>query len=210
MQRRTPLFIGAGLLVLASAGLVAWRVGGDVTTGADAGRWQRPQQRVLRQPVLLKGTLLPVTSVNLTAPADGRLVERPAQFGERVSAGQFVARIESPELLNQLRDAEIAAIRADQDLASARSVDQGAEHQAVQRRLRQAEGVLSTARHRAAETQMLYDKGVVARVELEGAQQEVQNAEAQLQGARDEIDALLQKRSRNALRILELEAQGRR
>lgn len=201
--------MGTCLLAVALAGIAAWQAGSGDEAQADGGHWQQPERRVLDQPLLLKGTLLPVASVNLVAPADGRLAERPVQFGDRVAAGQVVARIDSPDLLGQLRDAEVAAIRADQELEAAQRIDQSSEYQAAQRRATQAEGALNAARRRAADTQALYDKGIVARTEFEGAYQEVQSMQAQVQSAHDELAALLKKRSRDALRILQIEAQGR-
>jgi HlyD family secretion protein len=209
MKQRFKILIACGVLLPALAGFAAWR-GADESGGAVNGRWHKPQRRTIDQPLLLRGTLLPVAAVNIVAPVDGRLVERPVEFGDRVEAGQLLARIDSPELASQLRDAEVAAIRADQDLAAAQQLEQGAEYQAAQRRAVLAETALNTAQHRTAESQTLYDKGIIARTELEAMQQEVSNAQSQVQSARDEVAALLKKRSTQALRILQLEAQGRR
>lgn len=211
MKTRIEILIGGAVLLPTLIGLAAWQgAGDDVAADAAGGRWQKPERRAIDQPLMLRGTLLPVAAVSIVAPVDGRLVERPVQFGDRVAAGQLLARIESPELVNQLREAEVAAIRADQELATAQQLEQGAEYQAAQRRTAQAEGALNTAQRRAAETQALYDKGIIARTEVEGVRQEVQSAETQLQSAHDEVAALRKKRSPQALRILQLEAQGRR
>lgn len=210
MRARTKILIGCAALLPALVVLTAWHGASDAAAADDGGQWLTPQRRAVDQPLMLRGTLLPIAAVNIVAPVDGRLVERPVEFGDRVAAGQLLARIESPELINQLRDAEVAAIRAGQELAAAQQLEQGAEFQAAQRRSAQAEGALNTARRRAAETQTLYDKGIIARAELEGVQQEVQSAQMQLQSAHDEVEALRKKRSPQALRILQLEAQGRR
>jgi len=210
MRRRTKILISGCALTAAIVSAAAWRSADGDAPAASGGHWQKPERRALDQPLLLKGTLLPIASVNVVAPVDGQLVERLVQFGDRVVAGQPVARVVSPDLVGLLRDAEVATIRADQELDAAKRVDQGAEYQAAQRRAAQADGALGTAQRRAADTQTLYDKGIVARTELEGVHQEVQGAEVQVQASRDELAALQKKRSPQALRILQLEAQGRR
>jgi HlyD family secretion protein len=210
MRKRTKFLIGGCALATTLISVAAWRSADSAAPTAHGGHWQKPERQAVDQPLLLNGTLLPISSVNVVAQVNGRLVERSVEFGDRVVAGQPVARVDSPELVGELRDAEIAAIRADQELEAAQRIDQGAEYQAAQRRAVQAEGALGAAQRHTADTQALYDKGIVARTELEGVRQEVQGAEAQVQSARDELVALQKKRSPQALRILQLEAQGRR
>jgi HlyD family secretion protein len=210
MRRRVKFLLGGCALVAVLFGLAVWRSANFTSETPHGGRWQQPQPRTLEQPLLLRGTLLPAASVNVAAPVDGLLVDRLVQFGDRVVAGQPLARIASPDLVGHLRDAEVAAIRAEEELAGAQRIDESPEFQAAQRRAVQADGALASARRRAAETQTLYDKGIVARTELEGAHMDAQGAEAQAQGSQDELAALRKKRSPRALRILQLEAQGRR
>lgn len=209
MQKRTKILIGGCALAVALVSAAAWRSAHGDVAEVHGGRWQKPEPRSVDEPLLLNGTLLPVASVNVVAQVDGRLVERLVEFGDRVVAGQPIARVDSPELVGQLRDAEVATIRADQELQAAQRIDQATEYQAAQRRTVQAGSALSAAERRSADTQTLYDKGIIARTELEGVRQEVEGAEAQVQGARDELAALQQKRSPQALRILQLEAHGR-
>lgn len=56
---------------------------------------------------------------------------------------------------------------------------------------------------------MLYDKGIIARTELDAGKQEIDTGQSQVDGARDEIATLRLKRAPAALRVLELDLENR-
>ena len=174
------------------------------------GHWLKAAPMPALQPLLLQGALAPVNVVNLGAPVDSVLLAKYVQLGETVAAGQKLAQVSDVELKRQLRDAEIAAIQAQQALNAARRLESSTEYQAATRRLLAARNVLAAAQGRGAEAQRLYDKGIIARAERDAVKQEIDTGQSQLDGARDEIATLELKRSGTALRILELEVENRR
>lgn len=200
----------AAVIVLLVAATGWWQLSPAGTDEPVGGSWQAVERQSIAQPISLKGTLLPVNSVNIVSPVDGRLGARDVQFGDKVSAGQVLAHIDSAELANQLREAEIGTIRAEQELDNARHLEDGTEYKAASRRVTTARNALATSERHLVETQSLYDKGIIARTELEGIQQELENARSQVQSSADEIATLKLKQSNSALRILHLELDSRR
>jgi membrane fusion protein, multidrug efflux system len=98
----------------------------------------------------------------------GRLIERPVNIGERVKAGQVLAKLDPENELNELRSAESAFAAAQGQLTYARGTFE---------RQRQLLANGHTPRAR-------FDQAQNA---LQSAQSQVDNAQAQLQIARDRV-----------------------
>jgi membrane fusion protein, multidrug efflux system len=98
----------------------------------------------------------------------GRMIERPVNVGDRVEAGQVLAKLDPENELNALRSAEAALVAAQGQLTYARG-DFERQRQLL------ANGHTPRAR---------FDQSQKA---LQNAQSQVDNAEAQLQIARDRV-----------------------
>ncbi|HYZ84107.1 MAG TPA: efflux RND transporter periplasmic adaptor subunit [Bryobacteraceae bacterium] len=132
----------------------------------------------------LSGTVQAVTETGLYARADGYVKNRIADIGDRVRRGDLLVELESPEVDQQLRQAQAT-------LQQARSA------------LRQAEAAREQARANAAlaETTMsrwkeLVEKGILSRQEgdeksavYEARQADVAAAEAQIEAAQNAVQA---------------------
>ncbi|WP_429455432.1 efflux RND transporter periplasmic adaptor subunit [Paraburkholderia sp. JPY465] len=175
----------------------------------ESGHWIKAVTEQGAQPLLIQGVLSPVNSVDIVAPSEGVLRAKYVQFGDRVTTGQRIAQVSDSELMRQLREAEIAAIQAKQALIVARQLESSTEYRAAARRLLAAQSTLAHARHRGVEAQMLFDKGIIARTEVDASKQEIDTSVSQVDGARDEIATLELKRSGAALRVLELDLENR-
>lgn len=209
--RQVAVVLVAGTACLAAVSFATMRsVASRAGDEASAGHWQSVERRLSSEPVLLRGSLQAASQIIVAAPFDGRIAERFVEWGDAVVQGQRLARLESPELEQQEREAEIALIRSEQELGNAIHVEQGPEYAMASRRLAAARTAAQSARRRAAETQTLFDKGIIARQELDAAQQEVDSADAQSLGAQDELTALRNKQSGQGIRMLELDARNRR
>ena len=74
------------------------------------------EQRAGGDVVSLTGTIQAETEVNLGFRIDGRMVERLANVGDRVAAGQVVARLDRTNEENNLRSARAALVAAEAQL----------------------------------------------------------------------------------------------
>ncbi|AYB58141.1 efflux RND transporter periplasmic adaptor subunit [Ralstonia solanacearum] len=191
-------------------GLISWGLA-RVARPAEPedGHWLKAARQASSQPLLLQGALRPVDAVNIAAPVEGVLLAKFVQFGDTVTAGQKLAQVSDTELRRQLREAEIASIQAQQALNAAQQIESSTEYQAAARRLLAAQNSLASAQRRGREAQMLYEKGIIARTELEAGKQEIDAGQSQVDGARDEIATLRLKRTPAALRVLELDLENR-
>jgi multidrug efflux system membrane fusion protein len=138
----------------------------------------------------LSGEVRARTESRLSFRVGGKLIERPAEVGQVVKAGQLLARLDASDLLlaSQAAQAQVAAAQSQRDLAAAdlkRFTDlkaqgfvSGAEIERRQATLQAAEATLRQARaqgavqgHQADYTRLLADAtGVVVSVEAEVGQ----------------------------------------
>ena len=127
---------------------------------------------VARQPsgeaVILTGHIEAENEAALAFRISGRMIERPVNVGDRVQAGQLLARLDPQNEQNALRSAQAA--------------------------LSAAQGQLTQARNNYGRQQNLLTRGVISRAEfdhaqegLQTAQAQVDDAEAQLKIARDRL-----------------------
>ncbi|HET9228518.1 MAG TPA: efflux RND transporter periplasmic adaptor subunit, partial [Thermoanaerobaculia bacterium] len=110
------------------------------------------------------GTLQARATADLFAKVDGQIVEIRADTGERVAAGQVLARIDAGEL-NERVDQAQAAVRMSEATLGERRAN------------------LSIARSTAERTRALFEQQLVSELQHEQAQAELQAAEAQVQVA---------------------------
>ena len=69
------------------------------------------------QPLIIQGEA-DATRIDIAARVDGRVGERPVQRGDNVAAGQLLYKIDNPELLTQLNEAEAGLAVASAQLAN--------------------------------------------------------------------------------------------
>ena len=147
--------------------------------------------------ISLPGNIQAETEAPIFARADGYIKRRLADIGDRVKAGELLAEIDSPELEQQIREAEAAVKRAQSALRQGEAA------------LGQARANLGLAEVTAKRWQTLVDKGVLSKQDgdekqfaYEARRADVASAEANVQAARDNIsatEAILQ-------RLLELQS----
>lgn len=132
----------------------------------------------------LPASVQPLTEAVVFARADGYVKRRLADIGDRVKSGQLLAEIESPELDQQIREAQATLKRAQSSLLQAEAV------------LEQAKANLRLAEVTARRWQNLVSKGVLSKQDGDEKQSardarraDVAAAEAAVQSARDNIAA---------------------
>lgn len=134
--------------------------------------------------ISLPGAVQAEIETPVFARADGYIKRRHVDIGDRVKPGQLLAEIDSPELEQQIREAEAALNRARSTLRQAQ-----ASHQ-------QALANLGLAEVTARRWQTLVEKGVLSkqdgdekRAAYEARRADAAAAEANVQAARDNISA---------------------
>jgi len=134
--------------------------------------------------VSLPGNVQAETETPVFARADGYIKRRVADIGDRVKAGQLLAEIDSPELDQQIREAQAAVKRSQSAFRQAEAA------------LGQARANLGLAEVTARRWQTLVNKGVLSKQDgdekraiLEARTADAAAAEANVQTARETISA---------------------
>jgi len=119
------------------------------------------ERRAGGEPVSLTGQIRAQDEVSLAFRIDGRVLERRLNIGDRVKAGQLVARLDPLIQQNGLRSA--------------------------QANLSAAQGQLTQARNTFERQQALVIKGFTTRAQFDQAQQGLQTAQAQVDSAQAQL-----------------------
>jgi RND family efflux transporter MFP subunit len=118
--------------------------------------------------LLVNGTIIAKSQVNVLPKTSGRIIELKVAEGDRVTQGQVIARLETPELGWQLQQQKSGLISAEANL------DQAEDNHTRMKELA-AEGVISQQQLKGAETQVK-----VARSQLKQAKAAISLMESQL------------------------------
>ncbi len=205
-QWRLPL----ALLLAALAVLGGWHVWRASVSGPASGQWVGVRTDSNSQPIILDGLLEPATSINITAPFDGKIVKMPVRTGDQVAAGATLMEIASSELLAELRDAEAAMLRAQQTLDQLVSWGSSPEMLAAQRQLSTSQTARGSAQRNFDEIKSLYEKGIVPRIEFEASEREVASSQAQVSAAMDGLAAMREKGGTVQRKLAQLDLENRR
>lgn len=133
---------------------------------------------------------------------------RWVQPGDRVEKGDPLTELNTDSVKTELREAQAADIRAQEELAGVLNWQTGIEMTAAQRQVFSAQSQAQAAEARLAESQALFDKGIVARSELDRARFELASATEQLQNAKDGLASTAQKGGASQLQLARLGAES--
>lgn len=158
---------------------------------AQQGRWVAAQFEPLVQDISLVGKIVPSKAIALSAPFEGHVLNSHVEVGQRVSAGQTLLEMDPGLVDIQLREAlalQLKARRAVQDL---QNWPNGVEATRARRAVKNAERVIRHTESKLRETQTLFERGIIARIELNDLQQQLQTQYIDLQTAKDELQEIL-------------------
>jgi len=119
------------------------------------------EKQDLGETVTLTGHVRPRDEASLGFRIGGRMIERSVNLGDRVQAGQTIAKLEPLDELNALRSAQAA--------------------------LNSANGIVTRTRNDFERQQTLLRQGHTTRARFDQAQQELQTAEAKVKDAQAQL-----------------------
>jgi HlyD family secretion protein len=185
-MKRTTIFIGAAVIIIAGInfGIVsARRASPPVPAPAPAGRGEIVAAGPGRVEALSE-------EVRVSAQVGGRLQSVLVEDNDRVTRGQLLATIENADFRARVSSAE-ATLKLRE--AEARKVHNGArvqERRDAEAAVREAEAVLNNANADAVRRRDLFKDAVIARAELDNAEQAFGVARARLDSARERLSLL--------------------
>lgn len=170
------------------------------------GIWQRSQstarrQRlaadtvpVLRQDIQLRvkaaGVIRPTTPVNISPKRPGRLVALLVDQGQRVAAGQVLARMDASDLEGEEQQARGSLAAAEATLRRLRAGNRPQEIQQAHDDLAQAEADLIAVRSAYQSDQRLYGSGAISRLAADTSRSRYRATLARIEGLRARLDLL--------------------
>ena len=211
-QRRRRALTIVGLLVLGATGTGAWWWFGerpDATAAVAEPTFVAVTPRTYQATIPAPGTLRAAATAEVRSQNNGTLLW-VAALGDRVAAGDVVARLDPVDLARDVRDAELALERSERALVAARAdrvdVERSLTNAAfdAERRLARARDAAAEARSRLDLTTRLAAIGSVSPRELADAEaalvsalEEVANAERALATAQADLDTRVARAERD-------------
>ena len=149
----------------------------------------RPATRELR----LTGTLVPSEEHTVTAPFEGIVLEKHVSLGQRVAAGDVLARINTRDVEIRLREAESALIKARRQLEQLENWESSPEVNSAKRTLAQSERRLDNLSRRVEQSERLLDIGIIAEGDYEGELEQLQNQRMDVISAEEALASTLRR-----------------
>lgn len=171
-SKRTLLIIGGVIVVL--TGISAIIGNRQDVTQVDTDTVERNR---LIETVIASGRIQPEVEVKISAEVSGQLIELPVREGDRVEAGQLLARINPDIYESRLSQTKAALDNARSSRATAKA------------RLVQSQAAFSAAELAFRRNKGLHENGVMSTADFEQAQVAFQSAEADLEATKQGLES---------------------
>lgn len=182
------------LLLLAGGGLWAWQ----------SWRWgqQREQQTkveaqttaAVRQDLTVKisasGTVQPITPVNVSPKQPGRLVALYVEQGDRVVAGQALARMDASNLQGSLLQAQAGVKEAQANLRKLQAGNRPQDIGQAEQALGEAQAQMVAIRSVYESNQALYRSGALSQTDWDRSRSDYEAAQARINRLTQSLDLL--------------------
>lgn len=205
MTIKVPLRLNG--LVLATLLFVFWPSVIRAGSGGAAGEFKTV--KVLPTPIAVRlsfmGTVIPGATAPVAAPFEGIIREKRTGIGDRVQAGDTLIVMDTSEVEMRFREAESAQLKAQLNADSLSKWEAGPEVMRARRTLATAETTLENAQRQERETKALFDRGIVARMEYDGATQQLNSQRIQVETARQDLEAVLERGNASNKRLADIE-----
>ncbi|MGE5508783.1 MAG: HlyD family secretion protein [Chitinophagales bacterium] len=188
-KKRLRLIVPLVIVLAGSVGLVTWLVTRDNRAND----------------VLTTSGTIEATDVPVAAEVAGKVAAVLVEEGQRVRAGEPLAKLDTTALSIQLEQARAALKMAQARLAEAQAGPRAAQVRQTDELARQASAALEGAQKNFDTVKQLYDQGVAPKTQLDAATTALDTARAQAKAARAQAD--LVKQGATAEQLKQLEAQ---
>jgi HlyD family secretion protein len=202
-------------LILGTVGLVGWQAWQSSQQQTEQAQIELKTEPVVRQDLTIRvsasGTVQPITPVNISPKQPGRLAELLVDQGDRVTAGQILARMDNSGLQGQLLQAKGNLAEAEANLQKHLAGNRPQEIQEAEQSLQEAKADMIAVRSIYESNRDLYQSGAISRNELHQSQADYEAAEARIRRHEEHLN-LLREGARQedieAARAQVLQAQG--
>lgn len=178
-----------GLVVVAAATVIGYRA--PAADQPKNGQWIPVQAAPLVHQIGLVGKIEPQKTITLTAPFDGNVRAVLVEQGQRVESGQTLVQMDPALLEIQLRDALSAQLKARRTVQELQDWSNSQQVARSRRSLRAVEMSVGNNERKLRESQTLFQRGIIARGELDDLQQQLQTQRLDLAAAQGDLQQAL-------------------
>jgi len=180
--------VAAGVVVAGSATYV---IVDRTTPRIDVAKLTVPvEAKDLTLRINASGKVVPIQSVNVSPKVAGVLKELLVDQGDRVQAGQIIAKMDDADLQAQLIQVRAKLAQAQAELAQARAGNRVQEIDRAQAQVDAAQARANFSRAKLERYRTLTQQGAIAQNELEQYISESQSAQANLREAQRQLSLL--------------------
>ncbi|RNM20704.1 HlyD family efflux transporter periplasmic adaptor subunit [Dickeya undicola] len=205
--RQRPLRQRMALMVALVLGVAAilWTRWPSATRDIPQTHWLRVEPQVLENRLGLTGRIQAATTLTLSAPFEGMIKDVLVNEGQRVDAGQPLLTLDTSLLDIQLRQALADLLKAQRTVQDMQHWEQGQDVARARRTLNNARISLANTEANLKDTRTLFERGIVARMEVDVLAQQAQAQRLDLSAAQEELQAALDRGRGENRQIAEME-----
>ncbi|MDC9821801.1 HlyD family efflux transporter periplasmic adaptor subunit [Pectobacterium polonicum] len=169
------------------------------------GQWLPIQPQRLENQLGLVGRIQAATQTTLAAPFEGVIREVLAREGQRVEQGQTLLVLDPGQIEIQLRQAQAELLKAQREVQSLKQWEQSSEVSRARRAVNSAQSTFSNTQANLRDTQALFERGIVARMEVDTLKQQIRTQEQDVIAAQEEYRTVLARANGEDRKIAEME-----
>ncbi|MFD4838011.1 efflux RND transporter periplasmic adaptor subunit [Achromobacter sp. NPDC058515] len=163
----------------------------------------RPQR--VEQHLGMIGRIQAARQETLSAPFEGVIREVLAQEGQAIEAGQTLLRMDTGQIEIQVRQAQAELLKAQREAHQLRNWDNSPEVFRARHAVQNARSALDVAQANLRDTRALFERGIVARMEVDTLAQQVRRQQQDFLIAGDELRTAEARGKGMRLKIAEME-----
>jgi PAS domain S-box-containing protein len=153
----------------------------------------KPTKETVVSEVTLGGRLEPLNIVNMVCPFDSQIADKMYGYGQLVKREDSLLRLATDQIETQLREAETALIKAQQEYEKYINWETDTEMNQAKRQLQRSKMTLDSTRSKLDETKLLLDKGLVQRSEYDSLREQHQNQLLELKNSEESFASVQKK-----------------
>ncbi len=147
----------------------------------------------LTDSITLKGVLKPIQVINITSPTSGMVKEKLFEYGQAVTKGQILLRLDRNETEVKYREAKTAYIEAAEKVEELKNWSNGNEISKAQQSVTRSKLSLDGYQKTLQETERLFKKEIVPATEYTSAKQQFTTAKMDYEASLRDLEVVRKK-----------------
>ncbi|AHF68528.1 hypothetical protein PCH70_33750 [Pseudomonas cichorii JBC1] len=163
------------------------------------------QPQLLESQLGLVGRIEAASRSTMAAPFEGVVQQVAVVEGQRVERGQHLLTLDTAQLDIQLREALAAQLKLQRTVKDMENWAQGEEVARARRALTSAQYGLSDTERKLADTRRLFERGIVARMDVDSLEQQARVQRLDMTASQSELNAVMEKGKGENRQIADME-----